>query len=782
MHPSHFPAIIHRKLRNLERSLRFYAALDGIAATLGAVFALFWFDFFADRFFEFSQVLRCILFFGLLGILGYCIWIWVIRRCRAAIRPDQLASFLERFVPNLNESLITAVELAGSDHDDTTDETADPIQPILLQRTVHEAAQALRGINVRRFFNHHRLRFRLAFAGLCAGVLTGFLIYSGETSEIWFSRNILLSQRDYPRRSQLIAEGFQDGKVRVGRGDSFTLTVRANTAMPLVPETIRLRLGSKETGYRTTMIDQFRTDTLNGTDWRFFSMTFPELLDSVVLQVRGGDSTLDDLLVEVVPPPILTGVKLQQKFPDYMERPSRTVAASGQATVPDGTDVIISATPNKPLKNAGVIVDRGEVAVLAVEPPINFALPKLRKNTLLEFQLEDHDLLRNRLPIRFDVGITKDQPPVVTARLDGIGSAITPNAVLPTVGEITDDNGLSAAAFRYKTEQEKQSPDNEQDKESEKPKEGTVAISDIGKSQTIFPLEKTFSVAELNVKPGDKLSLSVEASDRFDLDSPPGQVGTGPLWMLEIVTAERLKTLLEVREISLRQRFEVLIGETGRTKTIIDEFSLAPPEKLVRQAEELTALPTTSSENLTNIENDEEYERELAAKRQRMLDTISAEQSASGAYSISRTLRDTQKEVYDLRTIIESFRLIRQEMINNRIFTDDDEHRIDGGILKPMQSLIDADFPDLDRLISEWSSTLENRNEPMRPKGLTQQKEILDQFDSVIKKMISIRDSMVSMESFNEAVEILRAIIKQQQQLRNETIEEKNKRLKNLLE
>jgi hypothetical protein len=41
---------------------------------------------------------------------------------------------------------------------------------------------------------------------------------------------------------------------------------------------------------------------------------------------------------------------------------------------------------------------------------------------------------------------------------------------------------------------------------------------------------------------------------------------------------------------------------------------------------------------------------------------------------------------------------------------------------------------------------------------------------------------MVSMESFNEAIDILRAIIKQQQQLRNETLEEKNKRLKNLLE
>jgi len=48
-------------------------------------------------------------------------------------------------------------------------------------------------------------------------------------------------------------------------------------------------------------------------------------------------------------------------------------------------------------------------------------------------------------------------------------------------------------------------------------------------------------------------------------------------------------------------------------------------------------------------------------------------------------------------------------------------------------------------------------------------------------KMIAIRDKMASMESFNEVIELLRSIIKQQQELRNETMEERNKRLRELL-
>jgi hypothetical protein len=121
-------------------------------------------------------------------------------------------------------------------------------------------------------------------------------------------------------------------------------------------------------------------------------------------------------------------------------------------------------------------------------------------------------------------------------------------------------------------------------------------------------------------------------------------------------------------------------------------------------------------------------------------------------------------------------------MINNRIFSEDAEQRLDHGIIKPMQELTDTDFPATDKFIGFLNQTLEIRNQPLRTTALKQQESVLNQFDLVIKKMTTIRDNMVSMESFNEAIDILRAIIKQQQQLRNETLEEKNKRLKNLLE
>jgi hypothetical protein len=121
-------------------------------------------------------------------------------------------------------------------------------------------------------------------------------------------------------------------------------------------------------------------------------------------------------------------------------------------------------------------------------------------------------------------------------------------------------------------------------------------------------------------------------------------------------------------------------------------------------------------------------------------------------------------------------------MVNNRIFTEDERRRIEGEIMQPMQELINMDFPDIDRLLGGLNQLLLIRDEANRPSALLERQRILEQFDRTILKMMAIRDKMASMESFNEAVELLRAIIKQQQQLKNETLEEKNKRLRDLLD
>ena len=48
-----------------------------------------------------------------------------------------------------------------------------------------------------------------------------------------------------------------------------------------------------------------------------------------------------------------------------------------------------------------------------------------------------------------------DQPPQMAVQLDGIGTAVTPQARIPAVGRITDDYGLGRVWFEYAVDQQK---------------------------------------------------------------------------------------------------------------------------------------------------------------------------------------------------------------------------------------------------------------------------------------------------------------------------------------
>lgn len=790
------PKIIQRKLRTFEKTLRTYVLIDGLATTIFGIILLLAVDFALDRFFEFSQGFRFFLFFVLIAAIGAIVWFRILRRILSRFKNDQIAMVFEHYIPQLNESLITSVQNTEK-QGQTAKRNVETIDPVLMDQTVRQAAESLQNVEIKRFFRYGRLTFRILAASLLVGVAAGVCNAFSETSELWFSRNVLLSNRDWPRRSKLIVEDFKDGRIRIGRGDSFTLSVKADARMPLVPDAIRLRLGSNDSGYRTLILDQFQTDSKDAGNWRIFSYTFNELLETLAIQIRGADSTIGGLAIEVVPQPILTDIRLTQRFPDYMNRPERTIPATGRLSIPDGTSVTISARSNKPLIEVRTLAQREKEVFFRREviedafETVDVNLEELREDTQIEFLLEDIDQLRNRQPIRLDLSVIKDQLPIITARLDGIGSVVTPNALLPTLGEISDDYGLDKIRYRYHIERnvskDTDSKNMDEDKsestevviqvEPEK-QEGTLVIEGLGKEQTQFALDSSFPLSLLNLHPGDKLTVGIEATDRFNLDKEPNErIGLGPQWPLEIVTPERLRSLLEVREISLRQRFEVLIGEVERTRSLIEEIDLKPTEEQIKQADQLTL----NGEPLSDDEQ-EQRQAELETKKKIILETITSEQSAAGQYNVSRSLRDTQKEVYDLKALIESFRLIRREMVNNQIFSDDVQQRIDRGIIDPMQNLVDLDFPETDRLTDLLGTTLTQQGKTLRPQAQNEQKTILDQFDLLVKKMQSIRDSMVTMESFNEVIEILRSIIKQQQQIRNETQEQKNQRLRNLLE
>ena len=63
----------------------------------------------------------------------------------------------------------------------------------------------------------------------------------------------------------------------------------------------------------------------------------------------------------------------------------------------------------------------------------------------------------------------------------------------------------------------------------------------------------TLATVALPLEPGQQLTISVKAQDAYDLESEP-HVGSSQRFVLDVVTESQLRSLLEKRELGLRQR------------------------------------------------------------------------------------------------------------------------------------------------------------------------------------------------------------------------------------
>jgi len=241
---------VFHPLRALRRDIRAYVILQGAASL--ALYLLFWFwiglafDFGLFKLFEIDLVqelprdLRVTVLILGGGILVLIAMRLLLRLCRQ-LRPDSLAMVLERRFPKqLGDRLITAVELS----DQAAAQRYGFSRPMLAQ-TMREAAEQLHKLRVSDVLDWKRLRSagtRVLLLGIAPYVLAGltYCVALGRmpgdyasrfnnVAQIWFERNIFLSNTIWPRQAYLMLVDFPpNGDLRVGRNaPAPTLRVRA---------------------------------------------------------------------------------------------------------------------------------------------------------------------------------------------------------------------------------------------------------------------------------------------------------------------------------------------------------------------------------------------------------------------------------------------------------------------------------------------------------------------------------------------------------------------------
>lgn len=796
MSDNKLPSELTDLLGRLRSRIQRYVLLEGTASILVVLSILFWLSLGLDWsyfFLQRAELPRWIRF--TIEVAGICTILvlfagWVALRWLRQFRQRALALVLERRFPELNDRLITAIELTDGP------QVARPmLTEAMLARTIEEVREASTHLDLGTVFDKRPLvRAGISASCLVVSVLA-FAICFSDVFGLWFRRNVLLANESWKRETAIqlvvLAEPgervveFVDGIYKHPRGSDLTLQASVLPSMK-VPEQVQLRYAMSDGSARGRAYFSKLGD-------RQFKHTLTGLLNSLDCYLQAGDAERTPYHIEVVEPPRIDRIVLNSLFPKYtgwnesnektgeIVRTPKPVQGT-QISLPSGTDFVLQAEANKPLTGVRIqttsydlefgrdgarltlfqqdgqtrggsftipnttqwlslegrgfavpflLASASDQAVISEDGKVRLPL-RLPVDALLKIFLNDTDGILTAEPARLTVNSIVDEPPKIETQLRGIGSAITRKAVIPVTGQISDDYGVATARFDYRLDSADAQP-------------RSFPTEPHGAKQ--FALEQSasrkwleFAVLPLELKIGQKLSLTVVAEDADNLSGP--HFAQGEKYNFQIVSDEELLSQLYARELNLRQRFEQILIEVQRNQT------------------ELTLARKTVVDLLDTLRKPKSMERDQQLE---VVGQNAATAAERGLYAIRKNHNETQ-------AIGQSLGDIREEMINNGVDTPESLRRMDEKLIRPLKGINDIDFPDVDQRLGLFRLALQEQTDP-----LNRLDESLQALDRLKRKLELVLVEMRKLETYKELLEILKGIKAQQEELKKRT-ETENKR------
>ncbi|MGM0488680.1 MAG: hypothetical protein ACQESR_18225 [Planctomycetota bacterium] len=778
-------AAIRSRLAQLRRRIRMYVWVEGLSLAVLWLGVTFWLGLAIDYLpvvagaTEMPRAARGVLLAIIAMVLAYLMYRWILRRAFARLPDHSMAVLLERRFGQFHDSLVTAVELAERPG------RAVEFNREMLSHTRHEAEAGAAHIRPRDVFRFSPLAAKVLLAGTVLLSIGLFFHVNSAAATIWAQRLYLLDDTLWPRNTRLVVSGIQIRKststeadialseripfdenreLKVAKGASVVLKVKAQADNnKVIPDfcTVHYQTEQGDRG-RVTMqkLGRIRSDA--EMDFQMFacnSKPFRGILSSITFDVRGLDHRVRDYRLTVVPSPAIVETQLDCVFPDYLVNEElslwlpRTVELASGTQLPMGTRVTLRSRANKDLKKV-VIRDKqtDRTTTLTIPQPgkgpraFEYAVDQLDEHISLAVTLHDTDGVVNDPPIPLYVGGIEDQPPVVNATLNGIGTAVTPDVVIPAQGEISDDYEVDKSWFEW-------------------------AVNDGSPRKHLFPLNERGTVDArldlraqrgtengIELKPEDKLSVTVMAADKCNLTDTPN-IGSGDRYRLDVVTPEKLLAVLERKELGLRRRLEQIIDEVsemrdsvGRLKQSDDQEPNPAPE----DAREPDAKPDA-----------DQGVGKTAADRDRSLRLLRAQ----------RALTQCDKSAQEVLGVAASFADIRQELINNRLDSKDRESRIREHIATPLRRVGETMFPELNRLLKDMERKIEQKAGAGEAidSSVAQADDILLELDNVLQRILEL-------ETYSELMNIVRSLIKDQEELIEKTEKQRKDSALDLLE
>jgi len=798
-----FKPEISAVLSRLKAAIRRYVLLEGFALVIVTMSLLFWISLGLDvLYFEFSRLDLPIMFRAVFLVIAAAMVVfgfssWVVLRLIRSFRARALAMVLERRFPELDDRLISAVELSesGPRH-------ASALTRLMISQTIESVSAAVQKLDLSSVFDRVPMRRAFLTAVVLVTSILAFTATNSAALQRWIRAYVNLEDAYWERETSLVCRVVaQPGDVvkdfeelddrfeyRHPRGADLSLVIE-------IPD--ERRPDGNEWKNPDRVVLDIEAETGGGNrvplSTEPYRYTLSQVQEDLEIEIRGGDFiNRKPYIVRVVDQPRVDQITLDIDYPEYtglneLSETTRTVQGS-EISLPMESRFELTATTNKKLTGMRIVsqpeqfelevtesetrlvllgADGTRVSVDTTKAPWDsilladrsgFRLPiqmtslteeqkladherlQLKPETDFRIYLSDTDGVTSLEPVRVSLRAVPDQPPEFhQLQLRGISRSITNKAIIPMSGRISDDYGIAAARFEFQVDDEEGwTARNFEQSPANLPRDFMLQRGDQEEFER-FDVRESLSV-------GQKLTLTVFAADGDNLNGPH-QVRSQE-FAFKIVTADELLLLLNQREINLRNRFEQIIREVKDKRA-----------ELISHREKYDQWLAIDPETA---------DAEQLQLRGKLLRDVAA--------CAGRSMVDVPKNQNETIEIQQSFEDILAELVNNGIHTIQMVGRLDELIVQPLKEVTSRDFPAVMAAVYEYKTANDNSNDP-RP-AIDSSVQLIDTMLSRMEKVLS---EMKDLAEFHETLQALKDIIERQKDLSDDTkTKQKQKFIENL--
>ena len=405
------------------------------------------------------------------------------RHLPVLLSQHRFALFVERRCPPLQQRLISALELSGTD--------PSRHSPALLIAAGERATQLLRTADPAQILDRRPLYASLRLLGGAAAVaLLGVALFGDDLAQAAQRCAHPFTAYERPPRTLITV---QPGDLEVIKGDDATLQVHFAGDKPR-----RARIVRRPSAAAPYQIEELVVDRADSVTY-----TFPQVQQSFRYAIAVGDDRSPEYAVRVINPPAVKRLRLHYQYPTYSQLSDRIEEEGGDIEGLPGTRVALEIAANKPLSKATLVLDD----TLSISAQLDGATARvafqIERPGAYHIALVDRKGATNRDPIRYAIQVREDHKPVVAIVNPGRDSDLSESLKVLLKAEASDDFSVEEIALVHRVN-------------SGPEQRRALLIS----PQREVLIEHIWDLSAANLLPEDRIYYHLEALDNNQVAGP----------------------------------------------------------------------------------------------------------------------------------------------------------------------------------------------------------------------------------------------------------------------